>query len=254
MSQHNARAQTLDANQLTLPQMMKNATNNNVAPTTTNSLFPGQQTTILTASGTMTITSTTAPSAPHHHPTLAEPAENKISIVPIPISSPSAVPAMSPVNAVISANATSIPAAVHQTSSNDQGSAAADPELSEGVSNTPSYAKERKRRIVIDDDDESPTFNPLNRGMKRIRGRGRRGRSGLTRLNQRKMHLSPEKGANSLPATPSLATATPAAAQDDDSNLFTSPEGIVSRQICLTIFHFYSSSASIGRKINSRLL
>lgn len=76
------------------------------------------------------------------------------------------------------------------------------------MQDTPVATKERKRRIIIDDDDESPTFNPLNRGIKRMRGRGRgsRGRG----LLRKKMHLiqSPEKSI--------------------DANVFTSPEGIVS--------------------------
>lgn len=43
-----------------------------------------------------------------------------------------------------------------------------------------SAAKERKRRIRIDDDDASPTFNPLGRptGLGRSRGRGQRGGRG----------------------------------------------------------------------------
>lgn len=101
---------------------------------------------------------------------------------------------------------------------------------------TPVVTKERKRRIVIDDDDESPTFNPLNRGIKKMRGRGRgsRGRS----LLRKKMNLlqSPEKS--------------------NDANVFTSPEGIVSlhfiivicifcrvHYLCLLLSNFFSKCA-----------
>lgn len=56
-----------------------------------------------------------------------------------------------------------------------------------------SAIKERKRRIIVDDDDESPTWQ---RGFKRTRGRGRgaRGRGGLNRSQHRlQMLSSPEK-------------------------------------------------------------
>lgn len=45
-----------------------------------------------------------------------------------------------------------------------------------------SIMKERKRRMRIDDDDESPTFNPMSRGTRRGRGRGGRGSRGRGRL------------------------------------------------------------------------
>lgn len=73
---------------------------------------------------------------------------------------------------------------------------------------TPSVPKERKRRIIIDDDDESPTFNPL-RSNKKIRGKNRRRQNSLM-LKKRKIQVL---------------------SQSDKTNenvVFTSPEGIVS--------------------------
>lgn len=46
----------------------------------------------------------------------------------------------------------------------------------------------RKRRIRIDDDDESPTFNPLARGIRRGRGRGGRGSRGGRGTLRRQLH------------------------------------------------------------------
>lgn len=60
-----------------------------------------------------------------------------------------------------------------------QGQLAADGERM--PSTLKSATKERKRRIRIDDDDESPTFNPLGSrttGLGRTRGRGRGSRGG----------------------------------------------------------------------------
>lgn len=252
MLQHNVKALPIDSNQLTLPQMLKNSTNNNITPANTNTvnnpLFPGQQTTILTASGTMTITSTTAPTAPHIHPSVVELTENKISILPIPITSPPTTSSLSPTNVLISPNASSLiltaTESVNETIETsptvEQIITSNETEPIESIATTPTTTKERKRRIIIDDDDESPTFNPLNRSNKRFRGRGRRGKGGLLRQNQlRKMQLSPEKLGNILATSTSMpsliaASTTPAAAttvsQDDDSNLFTSPEGIVSKK------------------------
>lgn len=72
---------------------------------------------------------------------------------------------------------------------------------------TPSVPKERKRRIVIDDDDESPTFNPL-RSNKKIRGKNSRSRNSLLKKRKGQL-LSPSDKAN-------------------ENVVFTSPEGIVS--------------------------
>lgn len=71
---------------------------------------------------------------------------------------------------------------------------------------TPNVPKERRKRIIIDDDDESPTFNPL-RCHKKARGKNRRN---LLSKKQRKTQLlSPSDKAN-------------------ENAVFTSPEGIVS--------------------------
>lgn len=75
---------------------------------------------------------------------------------------------------------------------------------------TSGISKERKRRIVVDDDDESPTFNPLSRSSgKKARGKNRRGKGGLLKQKQRQM----------LFATPD---------KTNENALFTSPESIVS--------------------------
>lgn len=83
--------------------------------------------------------------------------------------------------------------------------------LNASVSTTPSVPKERKRRIVVDDDDESPTFNPLSRSSKKMRGKNRKNRVGLSKQKQRKLLLlgTPDGKAN-------------------ESAIFTSPDSIVS--------------------------
>lgn len=78
---------------------------------------------------------------------------------------------------------------------------------------TPGISKERKRRIVVDDDDESPTFNPLSRSSgKKVRGKNRRGKHGLLKQKQRQMMF----------ATPD---------KSNENAIFTSPESIVSVKI-----------------------
>lgn len=78
---------------------------------------------------------------------------------------------------------------------------------------TPGISKERKRRIVVDDDDESPTFNPLSRSSgKKARGKNRRGKTGLLKQKQRQMlFITPDKA--------------------NESAIFTSPESIVSVEV-----------------------
>lgn len=249
MSDHNSRVTN---KQITLPQLL----NNNVAASdvtaTSNASAAVQQTTILTASGTMTITSTTAPTAPQP-PAFVEPAENKISIVPIPIASPKLAPTQTPIVATsIASTALAINPAENEETPNSSPTIEAktieDNVVAvpmEGITTTPIASKERKRRIVVDDDDESPTFNPLSRSSKKMKGRGRRGRGALMRPNQRKMLLqSPEKTMDSTSPLTSATTTTimttsaaivalsmtsTTTVNDADSNLFTSPEGIVSR-------------------------
>lgn len=80
---------------------------------------------------------------------------------------------------------------------------------------TPSVPKERKRRIIIDDDDESPTFNPL-RSNKKIRGKNRRNRN---------MSKKQRKAAQLL---------SQSSDKTNENSVFTSPEGIVS-----TVFFVY---------------
>lgn len=105
--------------------------------------------------------------------------------------------------------------------------------------------KERKRRIRIDDDDESPTFNPLARGIRRSRGRGGRGsrggnRGGTLRMQQRQQQRAAANAllgisSNSSGATPNSTAAggntmfllhTPEKSRD--GIIFTTPEGKVS--------------------------
>lgn len=76
---------------------------------------------------------------------------------------------------------------------------------------TPSVPKERKRRIIIDDDDESPTFNPL-RSNKKIRGKNRR--------NTHNFMLKKQKKAQLLSAS--------FADKPNENAVFTSPEVVVS--------------------------
>lgn len=87
-----------------------------------------------------------------------------------------------------------------------------------GIGQTPltplSAIKERKRRIIVDDDDESPTFNPMSRGSKRARrGRGRKGRNNNQRRSQ--LLMSPEKAR--------------------EAGIFTTPDG----KVCIIIQHTY---------------
>ena len=90
-----------------------------------------------------------------------------------------------------------------------------------GDSSTKVEVKERKRRIRIDDDDESPTFNPLVRSIRRGRGRGSRGSRGgrgansLRHQSNLKMQRS---GSIFLLNTPE---------KSHDSIIFTTPEGKV---------------------------
>lgn len=80
--------------------------------------------------------------------------------------------------------------------------------------------KEKKRRIRIDDDDESPTFNPMARGIKtRGRGRGRGSRGGIGGRGAMRGGLTtPRSGSLSLLSTPEKSR---------DAAVFTSPEGKV---------------------------
>lgn len=92
----------------------------------------------------------------------------------------------------------------------------------ETVAATASAIKERKRRIIVDDGDESPTFNPLARGAKKGRGRGRGARGRAQFLKNRRIQLteSPEKSR--------------------DDSVFTTPDGIVS-----IFFSSHSSFSSL---------
>lgn len=90
--------------------------------------------------------------------------------------------------------------------------------------------KERKRRIRIDDDDESPTFNPMARGIRRIRGRGSRGNRGgrgamRLQLNQQKIQRT---GGIFLLNTPE---------KSHDATIFTTPEGKVCVKFYISFLH-----------------
>lgn len=110
---------------------------------------------------------------------------------------------------LISSDVTTIPTVVTPTNSD-----AIAPANNFDQATTPSVSKERKRRIIIDDDDESPTFNPLSRSSKKMRGKNRN-RKGLSNQKQRKMQL---------------LSPPPIDKSNNESAIFTSPEGIVSIQ------------------------
>lgn len=92
------------------------------------------------------------------------------------------------------------------------------------VDATKPEAKERKRRIRIDDDDESPTFNPMARGVRRGRGRGGRGsrgaRGALKGMRQQRTPGTTGVGHNVF------MLSTPE--KSHDGIIFTTPEGKVS--------------------------
>lgn len=240
----NKQAPTLQSTSSSSSSSTANATN------VDNVLAPNiQQTTILTSSGTMTITSTTAPITPH--PMLDLQTESQIIIAPINsienqsndlqldvqasqtiVSSELTSPQMqaSPISTLnsnellttdaIATASTSVKLDETDDMSNSSmispstinANAAATAIPLAPMSTTPVVPKERKRRIIIDDDDESPTFNPLARNNKKMRGKNRRSRQGLLRQKQKQLMLSPSKLAR-------------------ENAVFTSPEGIVSRKI-----------------------
>lgn len=105
-------------------------------------------------------------------------------------------------------------AAITPTNSDAVASANNFDQAKTAIATTPSVSKERKRRIIIDDDDESPTFNPLSRSSKKARGKNRN-RKGLLNQKQRKMQL---------------LSPPPTDKPNNESAIFTSPEGIVSAQ------------------------
>lgn len=160
---------------------------------------------ILTAAGTMTITSTTeAPIAIDINDC------NEVSPVQL-------IPSLEPVLPIqlmdlelpMDISPTEFPATPLS------GGSMIDKAVDIASPSTPSVPKERKRRIIIDDDDESPTFNPL-RSNKKIRGKNRRNRQNMLLKKQRKVQLlSPTDKTN-------------------ENAVFTSPEAIVS-----VLLHFF---------------
>lgn len=99
--------------------------------------------------------------------------------------------------------------------------------------------KKRAPRIIPDDDDESPTFNPLNRSLtpRRGRGRGYRGRGSKGRGSKQvaRVLLSQKILANSQ--TNMSLTETPE--RYPNGALFSTPDGKVSQfllLICLELF------------------
>lgn len=93
----------------------------------------------------------------------------------------------------------------------------------ENVETPTTVAKERKRRMRIDDDDESPTFNPMSRGIRRGRGRGGRGNRGRGRL--RTPNQQPRSASNSIISSPDKS-------RDGGSSscVFTTPDGKADRR------------------------
>lgn len=84
------------------------------------------------------------------------------------------------------------------------------------------HVKERKRRIRIDDDDESPTFSPVGRSVRRGRGRGGRGSRG--RGGQQRAMVKIGAGL----AESMFLLGSPEKSRDaPEPRAFASPEGIV---------------------------
>lgn len=90
--------------------------------------------------------------------------------------------------------------------------------------------KERKRRIRIDDDDESPTFNPMSRGS-RGRGRGRGGRGSRGGRNiMKNIKLSTKLASDAIDRV--FMMSMPNKLNDEvgiHSSNFTTPDGKVSQ-------------------------
>lgn len=168
-----------------------------------------QGTTVLNASETMTITSSTEPIA-------METSASEINIVETPPTHVTILPLEndeSKLNSsaeidISSTEITETPMSAHSTV--DKVACLISP-------TTPSVPKERKRRIIIDDDDESPTFNPL-RSNKKIRGKNRRNRN---------MSKKQRKAAQLLSQSTD---------KTNENSVFTSPEGIVSTVFCVCVY------------------
>lgn len=78
--------------------------------------------------------------------------------------------------------------------------------------------------MLIDDDDESPTFNPMSRGIRRGRGRGGRGNRGRGRL--RTPTQQSRSASNSIISSPDKS-------RDGGSSscgVFTTPDGKLDRR------------------------
>lgn len=174
------------------------------SPTPSKSIDPlensVQPTEVLTSQGTITITPTAAPIP-------MDTSENDLDI--IDDSPQQTVVPLETDQIQLNSNAAMDIPLTGITITPPSGQSIGDNAIGLASPTTPSVPKERKRRIVIDDDDESPTFNPL-RSNKKIRGKNRRSRHGLLSKKQRKAQLlSPTDKTN-------------------ENSVFTSPEGIVS--------------------------
>lgn len=126
-----------------------------------------------------------------------------------------------------------------------------------------SVVKERKRRIRIDDDDESPTFNPLGRatGLGRARGRGRGGRGGSRGGLSRQSAAGVQRTVKGVPVdsgivdgafrlvTPDKSTTTDNGTvvfMSPDEKMFTSPpEGKVSQLVWLRLLCVHTFGSSV---------
>lgn len=111
------------------------------------------------------------------------------------------------------------------------------PEVNEIIDITdtlPSMIKEKKRRMHIDDDDESPTFNPMSRGTRRGRGRGGRGSRGRGRskAGQQQQQQRTPTNSNSMISSPDKS-------RDGGSSscgIFTTPKLLFKENSSLQVF------------------
>lgn len=204
------------------------------SPTPSKSIDPlenaVQQTEVLTSQDTIAITPTAAPIA-------MDTSENDLNIID---DSPQQTVVLLETDQIqLNSNAAMDIPLTGITITPPSGQSIGDIAIGLASPTTPSVPKERKRRIVIDDDDESPTFNPL-RSNKKIRGKNRRHRHGLLSKKQRKAQLlSPTDKTN-------------------ENSVFTSPEGIVS-SFFPPFVHFKCFSLSlvcviINRKIDWQII